>query len=360
MPRIWCSISSHGFGHAAQVIPVLNNLARILPDTQVILRTHVPESFFRDRLTMDWTVSPSRQDIGCIQEGPLSIQIEKTWAEHRQFHLAWPHTVEQEAHTIKAARPDLILSNISYLAIEAGARLHIPTIALGSLSWDRVLEYFQDHDTDEHRHVVKQIRHSYGQADSLLHVTPSIDMKAFSRIHPIGPLSLEVTATPQKLRHIIGASPDETVVLVGFGGIPFETLPFTTMNQLMGYHIIVDGVVPPEYSMVHSIQSLPIPFSTIVASADIILTKPGYSTILEAVSHGTAVVFVRRYNFVDEEPLVRYLTRYGRGIELSQEDFLAGRWQHALQTAATLPAPSESPPPSTGGAEAAEFLSHFF
>ena len=27
MPVVWCSISGHGFGHAAQVVPILNELA---------------------------------------------------------------------------------------------------------------------------------------------------------------------------------------------------------------------------------------------------------------------------------------------------------------------------------------------
>ena len=32
MPLIWCSISGHGYGHAAQVAPVLNALGRLMPN----------------------------------------------------------------------------------------------------------------------------------------------------------------------------------------------------------------------------------------------------------------------------------------------------------------------------------------
>ena len=32
MPYIWCAISGHGYGHAAQVVPVLNAL---VPSCQV-------------------------------------------------------------------------------------------------------------------------------------------------------------------------------------------------------------------------------------------------------------------------------------------------------------------------------------
>ena len=37
------------------------------------------------------------------------------------------------------------------------------------------------------------------------------------------------------------------------------------------------------------------------------MTKPGYGTILEAVALGLPVIYVRRYNFADEAPLVDFL-----------------------------------------------------
>ena len=50
MPLIWCSISGHGYGHAAQVVPVLNALGRLVPNLSAILRTSVPADFFEPRL----------------------------------------------------------------------------------------------------------------------------------------------------------------------------------------------------------------------------------------------------------------------------------------------------------------------
>jgi hypothetical protein len=82
LPLIWAAISAHGFGHAAQVVPVLNALGRLVPDLRVILRTTVPASFFNDRLMIPWELSASQQDIGCIQNGPLTIDVEATWREH--------------------------------------------------------------------------------------------------------------------------------------------------------------------------------------------------------------------------------------------------------------------------------------
>ena len=58
MPSIWCAISGHGYGHAAQVVPVLNALGTFVPGVTAILRTMVPASFFRDRLAIQWGYTP--------------------------------------------------------------------------------------------------------------------------------------------------------------------------------------------------------------------------------------------------------------------------------------------------------------
>jgi hypothetical protein len=65
-------------------------------------------------------------------------------------------------------------------------------------------------------------------------------------------------------------------------------------------------------------------------------------------------VFVRRYNFADEPPLVDYLHRYGRGIELSIDDFMRGQWEAALRKVVDLPMPAA--PPTTGAADVAIIL----
>jgi hypothetical protein len=86
------------------------------------------------------------------------------------------------------------------------------------------------------------------------------------------------------------------------------------------------------------------------------MTKPGYGTIVEAVALQQPVLYVRRYNFVDEQPLVDYLHRYGRGMELSLDDFVKGRWEAALRTVLDLLTPTTPPPSATGAADAATIL----
>ena len=96
-----------------------------------------------------------------------------------------------------------------------------------------------------------------------------------------------------------------------------------------------------------------------MASVDVIMTKPGYGTTIEAVATRIPVVYVCRYDFTEEKQLVAYLHRYGRGVELSRADFLEARWEPAIRQALTLPTPASPPPACTGADDAAMQLMPF-
>jgi hypothetical protein len=336
------------------VVPVLNALGDLVPGLTAILRTTVPASFFENRLTIPWEHSPVQQDIGCIQDGPLTIDIDATWAAHQRFHETWEARVPCEVTAMQAASPSLVIADTPYLAIEAGSRAQIPTIALANLTWDLVLkEYCRATDVAQSQ-LIERIRDSYAKADMALRIIPAPNINAFSKMIDIGPIASPASPERDRLASALDLAPNEKTVLVGFGGIPLPSIPLEYMERLYPYRFLFDGPIPPGYSRIHSIKTLPFSFNTLLASVDVIMTKPGYGTIVAAVALQQPVVYVRRYNFVDEQPLVDYLHRYGRGIELSLDDFMQGRWEAALQQALNT-RPSSSPP-STGATEAAKIL----
>ena len=355
MPLIWCAISGHGYGHAAQVVPVLNAVGALVPGVTVVLRTTVPSSFFRDRLAIQWELSPAQQDIGCVQNGPLKIDIDATWAAHQRFHETWEARLSNEVAAMQAASPALVIADTPYLAIEAGSRAQIPTVALASFTWNLVLKEYCHATNHSHQQLIQCIRKSYAKAAMALRITPAPRIDVFSNIIDIGPIASPASPERDRLASALALTPNERTVLVGFGGIPLTSLPLEQIEQLRHYRFLFDGPVPPGYSRIHSTTMLPFSFKTLLASVDVIMTKPGYGTIVEAVALQQPVVYVRRYNFADEPPLVDYLHRYGRGVELSIDDFTHGRWESALQQALASPV-SSLPPPPTGAAEAAEVI----
>ena len=336
-------------------MPVLNALGSLVAEVTATLRTTVPASFFRDRLAIRWEHSPVQQDVGCIQDGPLKIDIEATWKAQRHFHETWEARLSSEVADMQVASPALVIADTPYLAIEAASRAQIPTIALANLTWDLVLKEFCDASDLSRQRLIQSIRESYAKADRALRITPAPKIDVFPNMIDIRPIASPNSPERDRLASALALKATERTVLVGFGGIPLTSLPLEQMEQLHHYRFLIDGPVSPGYSRIHPIEALPLSFKTLLASVDVIMTKPGYGTIVEAVALQQPVVYVRRYNFADEPPLVDYLHHYGRGIEISLDDFIQGRWEQSLRKIFELPMPTAHPP-TTGARDAAKIL----
>jgi len=359
MPLIWAAISAHGFGHAAQVVPVLNALGSLVPDLRVLLRTTVPETFFVDRLKIPWEISPVQQDVGCVQNGPITINVAATWYEHDRFHRTWSDRLQTEVDAMRAAAPKIVLADTPYLALAAGKAAGIPSVALASLTWDLILSEYEAPPSIDRLAITQSIRQAYGQADSALLITPAPSIESFSQRVSIGPIAEPAASAREQLTPRLALASDERIVLVGFGGVPLNSLPFEKLEALTGYRFLFDGTVPSTSTRFISTRTLPFSFTTLLASVDVIMTKPGYGTVVEAVALQVPTVYVRRYNFGDEQSLVDYLHRYGRGLELSMDDFMKGHWATTLESAIKLP--TTTPPPEPNGAhEAAAILVPYF
>ncbi|HJT21117.1 MAG TPA: hypothetical protein VJ746_11640 [Nitrospira sp.] len=299
-----------------------------------------------------------QQDIGCIQQGPLRIDVPATWAAHARFHERWQERVKEESEAMRAIRPRVVMADTPYLAIRAGALAGIPTVGLANFTWNEVLEPFADPDQSAHRALLAEIRQSYNSAALALRIAPGLPLSAFRHIIDVAPIGEPDHPRRAELRAHMKIPGTDRLVLIGFGGIPLASLPWEAMENMEGYRFIVDDAVPPHAVRVVSLGTLPYRFKTVLASVDVVMTKPGYGTVVEAVAAGVGVLYVRRYNFADEAPLVDFLHRYGRAAELSLNDFDTGRWQPALEDVCHRTLPGQ-PPACTGAREAAALLAQY-
>jgi hypothetical protein len=356
MTVVWCSISAHGFGHAAQLVPILNELGTGIKDLRLILRTQVPADFFQRHLHVKWDLHVAQQDVGCIQRGPLDVDVAATWDAYTRFHTNWDRKVSKEASAIRSAKANLVISNISHLAIAGAAQAHCPVVGIASLSWDRVLEPFVQDQSPNHLSIIETIRNGYALADQLIRLHPGIGMPSFPSKVDVGPSFPLMKPNSCDLRKLLRVAENELIVLIAFGGVPLTNLPLKQMESIGGFQFLV-GELPrfPSYARVHRLEDLAVPFSEITMQVDIIMTKPGYGTVVAAVHNGKPLVYVRRGNFIDEQGLVDYVHRHGRGMELSRHDFESGDWEATLRAVLTMPDPSETPP-SPGNSAAVRLL----
>ena len=101
MPHLFVDISSHGFGHLAQVAPILNQLVRIRPELRLTIRSGLPLEKMRTRIAAPFEFINGRSDFGFVMLDAVRIDQGATAKAYRAWHENWPGRVAAEAEFLR-------------------------------------------------------------------------------------------------------------------------------------------------------------------------------------------------------------------------------------------------------------------
>jgi L-arabinokinase len=91
-------------------------------------------------------------------------------------------------------------------------------------------------------------------------------------------------------------------------------------------------------------------YPDLVGASDVVVTKPGYGIVSDAIGAGTPLVYTDRGDFPEYPLLVRGMEEWLPCLHVSNEDLLRGRFGEAVDAVRRRPL---GPRPDHGGAEAA-------
>lgn len=302
------------------------------------LRSEAPARVFEpERLGLRLSVAPI--DPGLRQHNALDIDRGASLQAHESFVADWQARVDGEAEWLGRIGASLVVGDVPPLAFAAAARAGLPSLSVANFSWDWILEPF-GRDEPRWRPIVERYRAAYARATRLLRLPLHGEMSAFREIVDVPLLVNRARDTRERCRAALGLPPEERrrLVLLSFGGLGgFDDGP-DPAEDLSSYRLLRDAA------------SLRLPHHEVVCAADAVIGKPGYSTVAEALAHGTRYLYLPRPEFREVGPLLEGLERLGCAAEIPRSDFERGRWRAALDALFSRPAPA--PPPRSDGAEA--------
>jgi len=352
MHHLFVDISSHGFGHLAQVAPILNNLCQLLPGLRLTVRSGLSQEKLRSRLHGNFRHLPERSDFGFIMVDATRIDFSATVAAYQTQHRNWQQRVDAEAAYLSGLQPDLVLTDVAYLPLAGAAQAGIPSLSMCSLNWADLLAYFFGHEAwaaPIHREMLA----AYNSAVCFLRLIPGMPMSDLTEVLEISPVAALGKDCRAALRSQLGCTDTERVVLIAFGGI-HKQLPVENWPSSQNVH----WLIPQSWDVVRddmaAIEPLGLHFTDLLCSVDAVLTKPGYGTFTEAACNGTAVLYQRRDDWPEQECLIDWLKLTTRCHEVTESELLRGDLDRALndlwqQTTPPIPHPQ-------GAVEAAEFI----
>lgn len=334
-------VSGHGFGHATRTAEVLAAVRALRPALPITVVTAAP-AFLFDGLGA--AVRPLRTDVGLAQQGALVIDLDATVAASASFAAGWPALVRQEADWLRAAGARLVLADIPPLAFAAADAAGVPSVGCANFSWDWIYAGVAD-GRAELLEAAGRASEAYGTADLLLELPFAGDLSAFPVRRRIPMVARRPRVARAEVRARLGLDGARTLVLLSFGGLGLPGFDRSVLSPLETRFRFLDA----SELAADRLRALGLSYPDVVGASDVVVTKPGYGIVTDAIAAGARLVYTDRGAFPEYDVMVREMAGYLPTEYVSGDDLRAGRLGPALE--GVLAQPAVAPPP-TNGAEA--------
>lgn len=375
-PHLLVALSSHGFGHLSQAAPVINQLRELIPDLRLTIRAAFPADQIQRRIFNPDVLQLVADDFGMVMRDALTVDLGASLLAYQTFHASLPERVEQLSKELIEQKVDLVVADIPYLSLAAAKKAGIPSVALCSLNWADVLEHAlllaasnPLENTAAPRaispelghagaEIVREIRGIYQQADYFLLPTPSMPMSTLTNTLVIGPVCTPGIKKREALALNTQVTEDVWFVLVGMGGMPLDLNLDKWPTHMLGkpiHFIVPDNIAQTsKYPQVVAETQTGLSYSDLVASADLILTKPGYGMFAEAAAAGVPILYVERREWPEALALTDWLQSVAHCTEISIDVLHRGDFAEEMRKLFELG--RYDPLPSTGNIQGAILL----
>lgn len=326
--HLFVEVSAHGYGHLAQVAPVLNVLVKFLPDLRITLRSGLPRARVQGRVDAVFTHRRESSDFGYVMHDAVSTNLTATADAYRAAHVHWDERVAREAQWLQDLRPTVVLSDIAYLPLAGAAQAGIPSFAMCSLNWADLFAHFFG-GAPWAPPIHQQMLAAYDSAQCFLRLTPGMAMPDLPRRQTIGPVAALGRDRRQALREDLCCASSDRLVLIAFGGVD-KHVPIDRWPRIEGLRWLVPAVWKTVHPHALPVEATGLSFPDLLRSVDAVITKPGYGTFAEAACNGTPVLYVRRADWPEQDCLIAWLREHARCCELTDADLLAGDFEAKL------------------------------
>jgi hypothetical protein len=329
MPHLFVALSSHGFGHLAQVSPIINALFERIPRLRLSLQSDLSEQKLQSRIHWPFKLIRFTPDVVLPMAGPTEILWDKAFQAYRDFHARWDELLSIQSGIFKRDKPDLLLADVPYLPLAAAESLDIPAMAFCSLNWVDILLTHPQAEVALSE-PLKVMRHCYSSARWFIQPEPSIPMEWLPNRRTVGPVVTPGKDCRDDIIQAFDLSSVSRLVVVGLGGIS-STVANKNWPSIKGVHWLVDQsdwIARPD---VHHQEVLNICFRDLVCSADVFVTKPGYGAFTEAACCGTPVLNIAREGWAETPYLEAWLRQSTPFETISLQQLQSGGFSDTLK-----------------------------
>lgn len=328
MGRLAYFVSPHGLGHAARSAAVLSSLSELRPDLRPHIFTTVRKSFWHDSLQGSFDLLDAVTDVGLVQLNPLE---EDPLATRLALDRLRPfsETARPLAEVLERLECRCVVSDISPIGLAAARLAGLPSVLVENFTWDWIYQaYFEAQP--KLSDIATEMAELFESADLRIQTRPVCQPAAGAMT--VAPVSRRARTKPAAVRGALELD-ERPIVLVTMGGHAWDPgfveplarapeLNFVAFAGTPRIERIGNTLLLPERS--------PVFLPDLVAAAEVVVGKLGYSTVAEAWAAGTRYVYVPRSRFPEGPVLAEFVRSELPSVEIEPTSFTSGAWIRAL------------------------------
>ncbi len=325
MSSILYYITGHGYGHAVRSNQVIDRLQKSRPELKIYVRSTAPEWLF------ERNVFQSRQaiDVGIVQKDSLDMDLEATLQACRALHRDLPRLIAQETDFIRKHQIRLIVSDIPPIGFEIAALAAIPSVGIGNFTWSQIYRaYIRNHPAFVP--LIEEMESFYRRATLALTLPYPCGLDIFPRREPIPWIARRSSLTKREAREALNLPQSAVVVLLSFGGLGLNRFPWTRLKELGEFFFVTTGENTQTLKNVRFLPEAQRKYEDLVRAVDVIVTKPGYGIVADAISHRARILYTDRGEFAEYPHLVRALDDCATAAFVPQDELLSGNLESHL------------------------------
>ena len=296
-------------------------------------------------------------DVGMIQLDSIRVDVEATLDRLELLLSRRKELVEQEHSFLKETGIGLVVADIPGLPVEAAAMAGIPSVAIGNFGWDWIYADFLQRDR-RWGPVVELFREQYAKADLLLRLPFCEPMNAFPRVKEIPLIATPGRAQRWEIASLTGCDPRKKWILLSFATLDWNEEALARVEAIDDYEFLT--VLPLQWQRrnIHSLSREQVSFSDVIASADAVISKPGFGILSDCIVNRKSLIYADRSDFREYSILEDSIRKYLKHLHIPVGKLYSGDLRESLEGIWTRPDPDLTLPRG-GDRIAAERIADF-
>jgi hypothetical protein len=350
-PSIAYYISAHGYGHGVRSCSIIQAIQRLYPRVSIHVVSALPASFLNSRIgALRIPIRSESLDIGMVQLDSIRVDVHASLAKVEQLYSRRKERIAQEADFLRENEIGLIVADIPAMPVEAAALLGIPRLAVGNFAWDWIYSAYLSQEP-RWQPIVDILREEYAQTDLLMRLPFCETMSAFPHIEDIPLVGSPGACRRKEVACITGCDPAKKWILLSFTTLDWDDSALARVEQMVDYEFFTVRPLAWQRCNIHALDREQIGFSSVVASVDAVISKPGFGILSDCILNQKPLIYADRSDFAEYAVLEASIRRYIKHVHIPAADLYRGDLRRSLENIWDSPDPRETP--ASGGDEVA-------